>query len=129
MDDVLGHLSEGQRDHDEVHALGTQRQGPHRHGIGAAAYTAASKRQTDDIDWTEETRITIKERVAMSPDALTGMEAKLRLDGLENLFTPVFGRVSAWQNWIFQRPNAVGEKDARKVYGKGARDVFDWNRV
>ena len=83
----------------------------------------------DDIDWADETRIAIEERVAMSPDALTGMEANLRFNGVENMFTRVFGRLTAWQNWIFQRPNAVGEKGALKVYGKGDKAVFDWNRV
>jgi benzoyl-CoA-dihydrodiol lyase len=83
----------------------------------------------DDIDWPDETRIAIEERVAMSPDALTGMEANLRFNGPENMFTRVFGRLTAWQNWIFQRPNAVGEKGALKVYGKGEKSAFDWNRV
>ena len=83
----------------------------------------------DDIDWSEEVRIAIEERVAMSPDALTGLEANLRFNGPENMFTRVFGRLTAWQNWIFQRPNAVGEKGALKVYGKGDKAAFDWNRV
>ena len=83
----------------------------------------------DDIDWADETRIAIEERVAMSPDALTGMEANLRFNGKETMFTRVFGRLTAWQNWIFQRPNAVGEKGALKVYGKGDKAAFDWNRV
>ena len=83
----------------------------------------------DDIDWADETRIAIEERVAMNPDALTGMEANLRFNGPENMFTRVFGRLTAWQNWIFQRPNAVGEKGALKVYGKGDKAAFDWNRV
>ncbi len=83
----------------------------------------------DDIDWSEEVRIAIEERVAMSPDALTGLEANLRFNGPENMFTRVFGRLTAWQNWIFQRPNAVGEKGALKVYGKGEKAMFDWNRV
>ncbi|MDP3797085.1 MAG: 2,3-epoxybenzoyl-CoA dihydrolase [Polaromonas sp.] len=83
----------------------------------------------DDIDWTDEVRIAVEERVAMSPDALTGMEANLRFNGPENMFTRVFGRLTAWQNWIFQRPNAVGEKGALKVYGKGDKAAFDWNRV
>jgi benzoyl-CoA-dihydrodiol lyase len=83
----------------------------------------------DDIDWADETRIAIEERVAMSPDALTGMEANLRFNGPENMFTRVFGRLTAWQNWIFQRPNAVGEKGALKVYGKGEKAAFDWSRV
>jgi benzoyl-CoA-dihydrodiol lyase len=83
----------------------------------------------DDIDWADETRIAIEERVAMSPDALTGMEANLRFNGPENMLTRVFGRLTAWQNWIFQRPNAVGDKGALKVYGKGDKAQFDWNRV
>lgn len=83
----------------------------------------------DDIDWTDEVRIAIEERVSMSPDALTGMEANLRFNGPENMFTRIFGRLTAWQNWIFQRPNAVGEKGALKVYGKGEKSQFDWNRV
>jgi benzoyl-CoA-dihydrodiol lyase len=83
----------------------------------------------DDIDWADETRIAIEERMSMSPDALTGMEANLRFNGPENMFTRVFGRLTAWQNWIFQRPNAVGEKGALKVYGKGDKAAFDWTRV
>ena len=83
----------------------------------------------DDIDWDDELRIAIEERVAMSPDALTGLEANLRFNGPENMFTRVFGRLTAWQNWIFQRPNAVGEKGALKVYGKGDKAAFDWHRV
>ena len=83
----------------------------------------------DDIDWDDEVRIAIEERVAMSPDALTGMEANLRFNGKENMVTRVFGRLTAWQNWIFQRPNAVGEKGALNVYGKGDKAQFDWNRV
>ncbi len=83
----------------------------------------------DDIDWADETRIAIEERVAMSPDALTGMEANLRFNGPENMFTRVFGRLKAWQNWIFQRPNAVGEKGALKVHGKAEKSAFDWKRV
>jgi benzoyl-CoA-dihydrodiol lyase len=83
----------------------------------------------DDIDWADEVRIAVEERVAMSPDALTGLEANLRFNGPENMFTRVFGRLTAWQNWIFQRPNAVGERGALKVYGKGDKAVFDWNRV
>ena len=83
----------------------------------------------DDIDWTDEVRIAVEERVSMSPDALTGLEANLRFNGPENMFTRVFGRLTAWQNWIFQRPNAVGEKGALKVYGKGVKAAFDWNRV
>ncbi|MCA3242388.1 MAG: benzoyl-CoA-dihydrodiol lyase [Rubrivivax sp.] len=83
----------------------------------------------DDIDWDDEVRIAIEERVTMSPDALTGMEANLRFNGVETMATRVFGRLTAWQNWIFQRPNAVGDKGALKVYGKGDKAAFDWNRV
>jgi len=83
----------------------------------------------DDIDWGDEVRIAIEERVAMSPDALTGLEANLRFNGQENMVTRIFGRLTAWQNWIFQRPNAVGDKGALKVYGKGDKAAFDWNRV
>ena len=83
----------------------------------------------DDIDWADEVRLAIEERVSMSPDALSAMEANLRFNGPETMFTRVFGRLTAWQNWIFQRPNAVGEKGALKVYGKGEKAAFDWNRV
>jgi benzoyl-CoA-dihydrodiol lyase len=83
----------------------------------------------DDIDWDDELRIAVEERVAMSPDALTGLEANLRFNGRETMATRIFGRLTAWQNWIFQRPNAVGEKGALKVYGKGEKAAFDWNRV
>ncbi len=83
----------------------------------------------DDIDWDDEVRIAIEERLAMSPDALTGLEANLRFNGQENMFTRIFGRLTAWQNWIFQRPNAVGEKGALKVYGTGDKANYDWNRV
>ena len=83
----------------------------------------------DDIDWDDEIRIAIEERAAMSPDALTGLEANLRFSGKENMVTRVFGRLTAWQNWIFNRPNAVGDKGALKVYGKGEKAAFDLNRV
>jgi benzoyl-CoA-dihydrodiol lyase len=83
----------------------------------------------DDIDWAEEIRIAVEERASLSPDALTAMEANLRFGGPETLATRVFGRLTAWQNWIFQRPNAVGDKGALKVYGKGEKAAFDWNRV
>ena len=83
----------------------------------------------DDIDWADEIRLVLEERAAMSPDALTGLEANLRFAQKENMFTRIFGRLTAWQNWIFQRPNAVGEKGALKVYGKGDKAQFDWNRV
>ena len=83
----------------------------------------------DDLDWDDEIRIAIEERASMSPDALTGMEANLRFGGRETMATRIFGRLSAWQNWIFNRPNAVGEKGALKVYGKGGKAQFDFDRV
>ena len=83
----------------------------------------------DDIDWDDEIRLAIEERAAMSPDGLTGLEANLRFASNETMETRIFGRLSAWQNWIFNRPNAVGEKGALKVFGKGEKAVFDLNRV
>jgi benzoyl-CoA-dihydrodiol lyase len=83
----------------------------------------------DDIDWDDEVRLAIEERASLSPDALTGMEASLRFAGPENMNTRIFGRLTAWQNWIFNRPNAVGEQGALKVYGTGARAKFNWERV
>ncbi|MDJ0778795.1 MAG: 2,3-epoxybenzoyl-CoA dihydrolase [Gammaproteobacteria bacterium] len=83
----------------------------------------------DDLDWEDEVRIALEERVALSPDALTGMEANLRFNGRETMLSRIFGRLTAWQNWIFQRPNAVGEQGALKVYGSGDKARFDWDRV
>lgn len=83
----------------------------------------------DDLDWPDEIRIALEERAAMSPDALTGMEANLRFNGRETMETRIFGRLSAWQNWIFIRPNAVGELGALKVYGSGNKAQFDQQRV
>jgi len=83
----------------------------------------------DDIDWEDEVRLAIEERVSISPDALTGMEANLRFAGPETMETKIFGRLSAWQNWIFQRPNAVGERGALTAYGMPQRPVFDWRRT
>ncbi len=83
----------------------------------------------DELDWDEELRIAIEERTALSPDALTGMEASLRFAGQETMDTRIFGRLTAWQNWIFNRPNAVGETGALKVYGTGAKAKFNWERV
>jgi benzoyl-CoA-dihydrodiol lyase len=83
----------------------------------------------DELDWEDEVRIAVEERVSLSPDALTGMEASLRFSGRENMLTRVFGRLSAWQNWIFIQPNAVGEHGALKVYGTGAKAKFNKERV
>jgi len=92
-------------------------------GLGLVTFTP------DDLDWDEEVRIAIEERASLSPDALTGMEANLRFSGRETMETRIFGRLSAWQNWIFTRPNAVGEHGALKVYGSGAKAKFNWERV
>jgi benzoyl-CoA-dihydrodiol lyase len=83
----------------------------------------------DALDWKDEVRLAIEERTSLSPDALTGMEASLRFGGTETMETRIFGRLSAWQNWIFIRPNAVGEVGALKVFGTGKRARFDWPRV
>jgi benzoyl-CoA-dihydrodiol lyase len=83
----------------------------------------------DDIDWDDEIRIALEERASMSPDAMTGMEASLRFAGPETMETKIFGRLSAWQNWIFQRPNAVGERGALTLYGKPERPEFNWQRT
>lgn len=127
---VTGQSRLGRRFYDEQPALDAVRA---RAGEALAADAAFAiglvTANPDDIDWLDEVRIAIEERVAMSPDALTGMEANLRFNGTENMFTRIFGRLTAWQNWIFQRPNAVGEKGALKVYGKGDKAQFDWNRV
>jgi benzoyl-CoA-dihydrodiol lyase len=83
----------------------------------------------DDIDWDDEIRLALEARAAFSPDALTGMEASIRFGGPETLESKIFGRLSAWQNWIFQRPNAVGATGALEVYGTGRRSEFDRRRV
>jgi benzoyl-CoA-dihydrodiol lyase len=83
----------------------------------------------DEIDYEEEVRMAVEERSSLSPDALTGMEANLRFPGPETSASKIFARLSAWQNWIFQRPNAVGEKGALSLYGKPERPVFDWRRT
>jgi benzoyl-CoA-dihydrodiol lyase len=83
----------------------------------------------DDLDWNDEVRIAIEERASLSPDALTGMEANLRFGPGETMETRVFGRLSAWQNWVFTRPNAVGETGALKIFGTGNKAKFHWDRV
>jgi benzoyl-CoA-dihydrodiol lyase len=83
----------------------------------------------DEIDWEDELRVAIEERVSLSPDALTGMEANLRFPGAENMESKVFGRLTAWQNWIFSRPNATGERGALTLYGKPERPQFNWRRT
>ena len=83
----------------------------------------------DDIDWEDEIRIFMEERSSFSPDAMTAMEANLRFPGPETMETKIFGRLTAWQNWIFQRPNAVGEKGALRRYGSGQKAAYDRQRV
>ena len=83
----------------------------------------------DDIDWDDEIRIFLEERASFSPDAMTGMEANLRFAGPETMETRIFGRLTAWQNWIFTRPNAVGEDGALQRYGTGIRGNFNMERV
>ncbi|HLJ43924.1 MAG TPA: 2,3-epoxybenzoyl-CoA dihydrolase [Candidatus Binataceae bacterium] len=83
----------------------------------------------DELDWEEELRLAIGERLSLSPDALTGMEASIRFAGPETMETRIFGRLSAWQNWIFQRPNAIGERGALKLYGQPESPQFDYRRT
>ena len=83
----------------------------------------------DELDWGEEIRVAIEERLSLSPDALTGMEASLRFGGPETVESKIYGRLSAWQNWIFIRPNATGEHGALKLYGQPERPRFDWRRT
>jgi benzoyl-CoA-dihydrodiol lyase len=96
-----------------------------KEALDAGLVTAAP----DDLDWEDEIRQAIESRAALSPDGLTGLEANLRFGITETLETRVFGRLSAWQNWIFIRPNAVGTNGALKVYGTGAPVKFNWERV
>ena len=96
-----------------------------RAAIDAGLVTVAP----DDLDWADEIRIVIEERASLSPDALTGLEASLRFGGPETMETRIFGRLSAWQNWIFQRPNAVGTDGALKVFGSGRKAKFNWERM
>ncbi len=96
---------------------------------GAPAASELATFAPDAIDWDDELRLAIEERCSFSPDALTGMESNLRFAGPETMETKIFGRLSAWQNWIFQRPNAVGERGALTVYGKPERPRFSWTRT
>ena len=83
----------------------------------------------EDFDWDDELRVMLEERASFSPDAMTGMEANLRFAGPETMETKIFGRLTAWQNWIFQRPNAIGEQGALKLYGSGVSPTFARDRV
>jgi benzoyl-CoA-dihydrodiol lyase len=84
---------------------------------------------SDELDWDEEIRLALEERTRLSPDALTGLEASLRFPGAETVETKIFGRLSAWQNWVFNRPNATGSGGALKLFGSGAKPQFDWERI
>ncbi len=127
---VNGQSRLGRRFHDDEAALaGLRLRVGERLAARAALEAGLVTAAPDDIDWADEIRLAIEERAAMSPDALTGMEANLRFGGRETMETRIFGRLTAWQNWIFQRPNAVGDKGALKVYGKGEKAAFDWKRV
>ena len=96
---------------------------------GAAMKAGLVTFTPDEMDWDDEVRVAIEERTSLSPDAMTGMEANLRFAGPETMETKIFGRLSAWQNWIFQRPNAVGEAGALTMYGQPGRPVFDYRRT
>ena len=98
-------------------------------GATAALEAGLVTATPDDLDWEDEIRIVLEERASLSPDALTAMEANLRFGPGETMETRVFGRLSAWQNWIFIRPNAVGETGALKVFGSGSKAKFNWERV
>ena len=102
--------------------------------VSVAGYEAAQKLglvtfALDDIDWDDEVRVFLEERASFSPDGLTGMEANLRFAGPETMESKIFARLTAWQNWIFQRPNAIGDEGALKRYGTGQKPVFDTRRV
>jgi len=98
---------------------------PPREAAGLGLVTSTP----DELDWDDEIRLAVESRLSLSPDALTGLEANLRFGGEENMNSRIFGRLSAWQNWIFVRPNAVGPNGALKVYGTGNRARFDGERV
>jgi len=116
-------LDEPSRADDLKRRIGEDLDAPAAAAAGLVTFTP------DDIDWEDEVRVGIEARAAFSPDALTGMEASLRFGGPETLESKIFSRLSAWQNWIFQRPNAVGDKGALRVYGTGQRSEFDRRRV
>ena len=102
---------------------------PGPHGAQAARDAGLVSFAPDDLDWDDEVRLAVESRAAFSPDALTGMEANLRFAGPETMETKIFGRLTAWQNWIFQRPNAVGDKGALTAYGSQSRPEFDFRRT
>ena len=98
-------------------------------GIYRPDFMSPAVEFVDDTDWDDEVRLFLEERASFSADALTGMEANLRFGGPETMESKIFARLTAWQNWIFQRPNAVGEQGALKRYGSGERPQFDRTRV
>jgi benzoyl-CoA-dihydrodiol lyase len=128
---MVNHLSRlAARFYEDSSRLGTVRELIGRElnaqdSLEAGLVTAAP----DDLDWQDEVRQAIESRTALSPDALTGLEANLRFGLPETSESRIFGRLSAWQNWIFVRPNAVGESGALKIYGTGAPVRFNWERV
>jgi benzoyl-CoA-dihydrodiol lyase len=95
----------------------------------AAAELGLVTQAYESFDWDDELRVMLEERASFSPDAMTGMEANLRFAGPETMETKIFGRLTAWQNWIFQRPNAIGEQGALKLYGSGVSPTFAKERV
>ncbi|MGD0051743.1 MAG: 2,3-epoxybenzoyl-CoA dihydrolase [Vulcanimicrobiaceae bacterium] len=103
--------------------------GDRRYGAAAALELGLVTLAPDELDWEDEIRLALEERAALSPDALTGMEASLRFGGDETLETKIFGRLSAWQNWVFIRPNATGKQGALTLFGTGTKPHFDRNRV
>ncbi len=116
----LGGADEGRRG---ARGGGTLRRTLRPHDAGLVSFAP------DELDWDDEVRLAVEGRAAFSPDALTGMEANLRFAGPETMETKIFGRLTAWQNWIFQRPNAVGEKGALTSYGSQSRPEFDFRRT
>jgi benzoyl-CoA-dihydrodiol lyase len=126
---VNGRTRLATRFNDDTRAAGLEAFASEPFDAGAALDHGLATFAPDELDWHDEIRLAIEERASLSPDALTGMEANLRFAGPETVATKVFGRLSAWQNWIFTRPNATGEQGALKRYGSGARARFDWERI
>jgi benzoyl-CoA-dihydrodiol lyase len=117
------------RFNDEAAAMALERHAGELFDATAALDLGLVTFATDELDWEDEIRLALEERASLSPDALTGMEANLRFAGGETVATKIFGRLSAWQNWIFSRPNATGENGALKRYGSGGRVRFDRERI
>ncbi len=127
MSNGLSRLASRFLAHPEAVEMALAHEGPF--GAREALATGLVTFAPDDIDWDDEVRLAVEERASLSPDGLTGMEANLRFAGPETMETKIFGRLTAWQNWIFQRPNAVGERGALSLYGKPLRPEFDWRRT